>query len=346
MIDPHVHLRDWNQKDKETLDHGMSVAARAQITTVFDMPNTSPALTFPNLVVQRIEDGQAAAAEVEKRLSHEMNYAVYGGLTADMSQVEAFVELHRHLFPRMIGLKLFAGHSTGNMGISSAAQQREVYQTLARSGYTGVVAVHCEKESLMKGELFDLDDPPSHLKARPRDAEIASIEEQIKLVKETPFRGVLHIAHISTREGIEMVSYERSKGMAVTCGATGHHALMNSSLMNSLGLLVKMNPPLRNEDDRKAVFSGLLSGDIDWIESDHAPHTIEDKNSGASGIPGFQGTLRLIQELRKEGATETRLEQILGGRRRMRSSEPPSLLTSRQIQRSVPSSKISQESTE
>ncbi len=314
MIDPHVHLRDWGQKEKETMVHGMSVAAASQFTAVFDMPNTSPALTFPHLVTKRIEDGTAAAAEVEKRFHREMRYAVYGGITSDMSQIESFVDLHRHLFPRMIGLKFFAGHSTGNMGISSVVQQREVYRALSHAGYRGVVALHCEKESLMKGELFNLDDPPSHLKARPREAEIASIEDQIKLVKEFPFKGVLHISHISTIDGIEMVAYERSRGMEITCGATAHHALMNDELMSEKGLLVKMNPPLRSEEDRQGVFNGLLSGDVDWIESDHAPHTLSDKNSGASGIPGFQGTLYLIEALRDAGAGEAHLDRLLGGR--------------------------------
>ncbi len=314
MIDPHVHLRDWNQKEKETMSHGLSVASKAQFTTLFDMPNTSPTLTFPSTVVQRIEEGSSFARKVEEKEGREMNYCAYGGITGDPSQVEAMVDLHRHLFPRMIGLKLFAGHSTGNMGISSLSGQREVYRTLTRSSYKGVVAVHCEKESLMKGELFSLSEPSTHLAARPPQAEIASIEDQIALVKENRFKGTLHITHISTREGIEMVAYERAKGMEITCGATAHHALMNDAAMRDLGLLVKMNPPLREEQDRKAVFEGLLNGEIDWIESDHAPHTLSDKESGASGIPGFQGTLRLILALREAGIREDVLDSILGER--------------------------------
>lgn len=314
MIDPHVHLRDWNQSDKETMAHGLSVASRAQFTTLFDMPNTSPALTFPHLVSKRIEEGTAEARKVSGQNSREVNYAAYGGITKDLSQIESLVSLHRHLFPRMIGLKLFAGHSTGNMGISSVAQQREIYRTLTETGYRGVVAVHCEKESLMKGELFDPSDPPSHLRARPKEAEIASIEDQIRLVRDLPFRGVLHICHISTQEGIEMVAYERSRGMEITCGATAHHALMGDDLLSTLGLIVKMNPPLRSEKDRSAVFTGLLNGEVDWIESDHAPHTREDKEEGASGIPGFQGTLHLIRALRAAGIGESDLDRLLGGR--------------------------------
>ncbi len=314
MIDPHVHLRDWNQKEKETIDHGLTVASRVQFTTLFDMPNTSPSLIFPHLVSRRIEEGSDAARSVSERYSREVHYAAYGGVTTDPSQLEALVSLHHHLFPAMIGLKLFAGHSTGSMGIASVAQQREVYRTLSDTGYRGVVAVHCEKESLMSGDVFSPSDPSSHLKARPREAEIASIEDQIRLVRGLPFRGTLHICHISTQEGIEMVSYERSRGMEITCGATAHHALMTGDLLNTMGLLVKMNPPLRSEQDRKAVFNGLLNGDVDWIESDHAPHTRQEKEEGASGIPGFQGTLHLIRALREAGITESALERLLGGR--------------------------------
>ena len=72
-----------------------------------------------------------------------------------------------------------------------------------------------------------------------------------------------------------------------------------------------MNPPLRSEEDRLSIFNGLLTGDIDWIESDHAPHTLQDKMEGKCGIPGFEGTLLLIEELRRNGIREDRLFSLL-----------------------------------
>ena len=308
MIDPHVHLRDWDQKEKETIEHGLSVASSIGITTVFDMPNTQPPLTFASDIVKRIEYGTEIAGRIDPRIS----YCVYGGVTADPSQIELVVSVHSHLFPRLVGLKMFAGHSTGNMGIVSRSSQREVYRTLKRTGYKGVLAVHCEDESLLRPDLFSPDDPFSHTQARPKEAEIASVESQIELVRSSAFEGTVHICHISTREAIELVNYHKSRGMAVTCGATAHHALLDESVMLSEGLFAKMNPPLRKSDDVKAVFEGLMDKSIDWIESDHAPHTVKDKMEGASGIPGFYGTLLLIERLRKAGVSEMHLDRLCG----------------------------------
>ncbi len=314
MIDPHVHARDWDQLEKETIKHALMVASTAGFTTIFDMPNTSPALTFPHIIAKRIEEGQKCAKEIAREQNIEINYCVYGGITSDPSQIETLVTLHEHLFPHLIGLKLFAGHSTGHMGITTSHLLREVYEALKRSQYKGVLAVHCEDEAFIKNDLFDLENPISHTYARPVEAEIASVEKQITLCKESGFKGTLHICHISTKDAIEMVSYHKSKGMDITCGATAHHALLNESIMNTKGLLAKVNPPLRSIEHQKAVFHGLLDGSIDWIESDHAPHTMKDKLLGASGIPGFGGTLRLIQTLREHDVKESHLDYLLGER--------------------------------
>jgi dihydroorotase len=314
MIDPHVHTRDWDQASKETISHAFSVASMAGFTTLFDMPNTSPALTFPHIIAKRLEYGREVVKNIEKEKGLELNYCVYGGVTSDPSQIETLVSLHSHLFPHLVGLKLFAGHSTGNMGVTTPFLLDEVYDALKRSHYKGVLAVHCEDERLIHNELFSLEDPSSHLIARPKEAEISSVEQQIALCKKHSFEGTLHICHISTKEAIEMVTFHRAKGMNITCGATAHHALLDESLMKSKGLFSKMNPPLRSISDQKAVFQGLLDGSIDWIESDHAPHTIEDKLKGASGVPGFAGSLKLLLALREHHISESHLDSLLGDR--------------------------------
>ncbi len=312
MIDPHVHTRDWEQSSKETMYHAFSVASSGGFSTLFDMPNTSPALTFPHIIVKRIEFAKEVVERVEKEKALPLYYALYGGVTSDPSQIETLVTLHRHLFPHLVGLKLFAGHSTGNMGVTTPFLLKEVYNTLKRSHYKGVLAVHCEDERLINNSLFSLDNPPSHLASRPKEAEISSVEKQIAYCKETLFEGTLHICHISTKEAIEMVSYQREKGMLITCGATAHHALLDDSVMETQGLLAKMNPPLRSKEDQMAVFQGLLDGSVDWIESDHAPHTLQDKLLGASGVPGFAGSLKLIKALREHAVGESHLDSLLG----------------------------------
>ena len=97
-------------------------------------------------------------------------------------------------------------------------------------------------------------------------------------------------------------------------GATPHHALLSVDDAADSTRYLKMNPPLRDKSDRDAVFSALLDGTVDWAESDHAPHTLEDKEKGASGIPGLPGMLLLASKLRDAGCSEARLSDIFGGR--------------------------------
>ncbi|MCR5732134.1 MAG: dihydroorotase family protein [Sphaerochaetaceae bacterium] len=310
MIDPHVHLRDWNQKEKETVEHGLMVAHKAGFTRLFDMPNTNPPITSREMAIERI----ALAQEVIKKhfkKSH-MAYSLYLGITGDREQIREVVSASQELFPLVCGLKLFAGQSTGNMGIVEKSSQSNIFKALAEFGYEGVVAVHCEKEALMKSELFKKGEWETHSLARPRESEIESIKDIISAAKEAGFKGNLHIAHISTSTGIELVKKAREEGMKISCGVTPHHALLNVEDAKEHDRYLKMNPPLRGEEDRKAVFNALLDGSASWAESDHAPHTLQDKENGASGIPGFSGMLLLLDELRKAGASEEHLKDIFG----------------------------------
>jgi len=310
MIDPHVHLRDGSQSAKETLRHGMGVGSKAGILAFFDMPNTDPPLTTREHVLARLEAGRQAADAIEAASGKAIFYGVYGGLTSNPKQIGEMVEVYRQANGAVVGFKLFAGNSTGGMGIITDDQQQLVYQTLASHGYRGVLAVHCEKEQLLRPGLWNPAHPESHCLARPAEAEIASITDQIAFARKAGYAGVLHICHISTRRSIELVVQARAQGMRITCGATPHHALLDAASAGREDNLLKMNPPLRSRDDREAVFQGLVEGTIDWMESDHAPHTSADKRQGASGIPGFAGMLLLIQHLRTAGVTEERLADL------------------------------------
>ena len=301
MIDPHVHLRDWNEKEKETLVHGMESGYLSGIDTFFDMPNTNPPITNRENALKRIEDGIKAEEELRKR-GMDVHYHLYLGLTPNKEQISEMVSLYSSLFPRIIGLKLFASHSTGNMGIIDEEEEKNVFQVLADLDYKGVVAVHAEKTSLFTTNS-------SHALSRPSISEIESVRDMIEFATDAGFKGRLHIAHISTKGALELVKKAKEEGkIKITSGATPHHALFN---LESENKYLKMNPPLREEEDRAFIFSSLLSGDIDWIESDHAPHTLRDKENGKCGIPGFKGTLLLIDKLRECGISAERLEKLL-----------------------------------
>lgn len=306
MIDVHVHLRDWEQSAKETLAHGMEVAHSCGVDELFDMPNTSPPLTGREAILKRLEDASLCSVAVR--------YHLWAGVTSDYDQLIEVVELHRELFPRVIGLKMFAGHSTGNMGLTEEEEQKRVYQTLAKAEYRGVLALHCEKESLLRPDLEKLEDFSSHSFARPVAAEVASVTDQIRFAVEAGFKGHLHICHLSSIETLMLVEEARARGVRISCGLTPHHALLSTVDAQDRALYAKMNPPLRSETERSALFAALLAGRIDWIETDHAPHTLADKEGGASGIPGFSGMLLLVKSLVEAGATEELLMRLLGQR--------------------------------
>jgi dihydroorotase len=315
MIDPHVHLRDWAQAGKETLRHGLSVAYRAGLDGVFEMPNTDPPLVTRDAILRRIEDADAALSGLGIRIFH----GAYAGLTAVPRQIEEAVRAWKELFPRVVGLKMYAGHSTGQMGIVDPRDQALVYRTLAALGFTGVLAVHCEKEELLRPSEWDPARPVSHARARPPAAEVASVDDQKTFARQARFRGTLHVCHISTPWALDLLrgkhgeaGAETGQGYRVTCGLTPHHALLDANMMErSGGLLLKVNPPLRPLPLPSLMLQRLLDGDIDWIETDHAPHTRQDKlERHASGFPGFGFYPRFVGMLAARGMPAARIRDI------------------------------------
>jgi len=320
VIDPHAHLRDWNQASKETLRHGLSVAWRAGLDGIFEMPNTDPPLTTRDAILRRIDDADTAARGVGIGIVH----GLYGGITAVPRQMEEMVRCWRELFPRVVGLKMFAGNSTGNMGVVDPREQALVYRTLAALGYTGVLAVHAEKESLLRPADWNPTRPVSHARARPPAAEVASVDEQMGFARKAGFAGTLHICHVSTPWALDVLRGAHTRAPAdgtpaaegtplkLTCGLTPHHALLDANLMEEKdGMLLKVNPPLRPLPLPSLMLRRLFDGDIDWIETDHAPHTRKDKIEGfASGIPGFPYYPHFVALLKERGMSPARVNEL------------------------------------
>jgi dihydroorotase len=301
LIDPHVHLRDWNQSHKETLAHGLSVAWRAGLSGVFEMPNPDPPLTTRSAVERRIREVDALGLAIF--------HGIYIGLTGDPDQVAAAVDCHGELFPRVVGFKLYAGHSTGRMGVIATEAQRTVWNALAKRGYQGVVAIHAEREELLRPDLWDPSRPASHSDARPPLAEIASVQTQLAFAEAAGFRGTLHICHVSCPETVELILRERpSLPFETTIGATPHHLLLDTSrAAAAVTPEYNVNPPLRDPGRRLELYDRLIEGEISWIESDHAPHTWEEKLEGASGLPGLPAFRLLAEDLRRRGLDVSRL---------------------------------------
>ena len=266
-IDPHVHCRDGKQSYKETIEHVFEIAKEQGVEKIFDMPNTNPPLLYESDVQERLK----LVPEDQRG-----NYFLYVGATADARQLAGAIKCYdKH--KEVVGFKLYAGRSVGNLAVIDEEAQRSVYQTLAELGYEGVLAVHCEKESYLRPERWDPTRPITHSYARPKEAEIESVKDQIRFAEESGFKGNLHIVHISCPESVEIVNKARAR-MRITCGVTPHHILWDDEMLKRPdGLLYKMNPPLRGKKDVDELRQYLREGKIDWIETDHAPHPIGEK---------------------------------------------------------------------
>ncbi|MFC2143057.1 hypothetical protein ACFLQN_01515 [Candidatus Aenigmatarchaeota archaeon] len=220
MIDPHVHCRDGNQSYKETIMHVFSVADKQGVKKIFDMPNTDPPITTKADVIKRL--GLVP-------INRKNDYFLYIGATSDEKQLEDAVKCHDE-YNEIIGIKLFAGRSVGNLTVTEKEDQFNIYKTLSEIGYKGVLAVHCEKEEFINDTKWDPINPSTHCVARPKLAEIESIKDQIELVKRTGFSGNLHVCHVSCPETIEIIDKAREE-MKITCGVTPHHILWNNNLL-------------------------------------------------------------------------------------------------------------------
>ena len=322
-IDTHVHLRDFNQQYKETIKHGLEVARDSGVDAVFDMPNTDPPILTREVVEGRLRRADEAGVP-------EVFYGLYIGATKDREQLKRAVETYRYFFPRVVGIKLYAGHSVGNLGVVSERDQFNVYQTLAGEGYKGLLVVHCEKESVLDMQAWNPLNAITHCFARPEVAEVESVNDQLRFVRETGFLGKLHIAHISSPSAVDLVGVAKEEGMNVSSAICPHHFIYDWQQMNvqeggegverkvderverNRGLLWKMNPPLRSPQSRTRVLESLRQGKIDWIETDHAPHTLPEKMSHPfmSGVPGLAWWPLFEEYLRSQNFSDRLIEKL------------------------------------
>ncbi len=318
MIAPHVHFRDWNESHKETIAHGLSVAERAGLSAVFDMPNTNPAITTRELVEKRLKLADEAKSPVF--------YGLFVGLTSDENQIKEAIKIHHDFFPRVVGFKLYAGESVGTLAVTEEEDQKRIYEILAGEGFSGVVDVHCERKSLMYPGIWDPKKPKTHCLARPPWAEAKSVYDQILFADDAKYKGRLNFVHLSVPRSVEYVIDGKVKlGLKLSCAVTPHHLLLDSSVMENQNqeinpLLYKVNPPLRESSDRKDLIGYLRQGWIDFIEPDHAPHTLDEKLGieidkkenpmYMSGFPVIPFYPHFIRYLRKEGFSEEAIRRL------------------------------------
>ena len=278
FFDMHVHLREPGREDEETIASGCTAAAFGGFTGIACMPNTKPAIDSAeviSLVKQRAEGClvnvyPVAAASVGRE----------GEIISPMGElVEAGA----------------VGFSDDGAPIKTAnILKRALEYTLM---YGVPVIDHCEDESLSGGAMNEGPNS-TFLGLLP----IPSVSEEIMVMRDilmTEYTGgKLHIAHISTKNSVNMVREAKKKGIQITAEATPHHFSLTDDSLKTYDPNYKMNPPLRSKEDVEAVLEGLKDGTIDCIASDHAPHSIEEKDVefelAPDGIIGLETEVGLV----------------------------------------------------
>ncbi|MGM0590991.1 MAG: dihydroorotase [Halobacteriota archaeon] len=296
-IDVHVHFRQPGGSHKETWATGSKSAAAGGVTTVVDQPNTDPPTTT------------GAAFDEKARFAREslVDYGINGGVTESWDPESLF---SRPLFA--LG-EVFLADSTGNMGIEEPLF-REAVERAADADVT--VTVHAEDADLFDESALDTAgagreraaDADAWSAYRRADAEAAAVERAVEIGTELNAR--IHIAHTSTPEGIDAAA-----AADATCEVSPHHLLLSRDDLSDLGTYGRMNPPLRSEARRAAVYERVVDGTVDVIATDHAPHTREEKDASItdapSGVPGVETMLPLLlEEARRERLTYERVRDL------------------------------------
>ncbi|MEA5574473.1 dihydroorotase [Calothrix sp. UHCC 0171] len=283
VIDPQVHFREPGLEYKENLFTASCACAKGGVTSFLEMPNTRPLTTTQ----QTLDDKLQRASQ--KCL---VNYGFFIGATSEnLPDI-----LSAHPTP---GIKIFMGSMHGQLLVDTEVALEAIF-----SQGTRLIAVHAENQERInqrRQEFAGITDPAIHSQIQDNQAALEATQLALKLSQKYQRR--LHILHMSTAEEAELL--RQHKPSWVTCEVTPQHLLMNTSAYAKIGTLAQMNPPLRSPHDNEVLWQALRDGIIDFIATDHAPHTLEEKAQpypkSPSGMPGVETSLALMLTAAKEG---------------------------------------------
>jgi len=278
VIDSQVHFREPGSEHKEDLSTGSKGAALGGVTSVFEMPNTYP----PTSTVQRLKEKLELARD---RMW--VNYAFYAGATPD--NFSSLPELEK--VPGCVGVKIFMGSSTGNLLVPD---DETLINVLKSRNYR--VAVHAEDEPRLMDRKILIKENGVHFHPVWRDVMTALNATKRVINGANASKKPVHILHITTEEEIE---YIKNNKEYISVEVTPQHLTLNApECYDELGSFAQMNPPIRDIRHQKGLWRGINEGVVDIIGSDHAPHTIEEKNKpypeSPSGMPGVQTLLPIM----------------------------------------------------
>ncbi|MEY2786078.1 MAG: hypothetical protein RL277_2290 [Planctomycetota bacterium] len=294
LVDVHVHFRDPGLERKEGWDHGSQGALHGGVTSVVEVQNNPPLSTTLEALSARLE---------HVRSRSRVDFGCLANLLPEsMPELAAMA-------PLTPAFKCFLGGSTGLGGQTDVAALREQFAAAARAGR--MIVAHCEKEDLLRADKERHPDATvaEHHLLRSDEAEVVSIAEAIELVRRTGAE--LHVFHLSTARGAELVRSARAEGLPVSA-STGPQYLHLSHLdAPRLGNLLKVNPSIKTPADSVGILAALRDGSVDAIGTDHAPHPLEEKTreyaKAPSGMPSvdllWPLTLELVREGRLDAAT-------------------------------------------
>ena len=299
VIDDQVHFREPGLTHKATIASEGRAALAGGVTTFMEMPNTIPQTT----TIEHLEQKLQIAANTSFA-----NYAFYFGATNDnIDQIRA---LDRST---ACGIKLFMGSSTGNMLVDNEETLAQIFKESRL-----IIAAHCENEHIVQANLAQAkaqfgDDIPIgwHPKIRNHEACYTTSKRARDLARKYDAR--LHVLHLSTAGELNLFESGDLRNKQITNEVCVHHLWFNDTDYARKGALIKWNPAIKTENDRQALFSALLHDRIDVLATDHAPHTLAEKNNvytkSASGGPLIQHSLLAMLDFYKK--QEIPLTQIV-----------------------------------
>jgi dihydroorotase len=272
VIDTQVHFREPGLEWKEDLETGSRSAVLGGVTAVFEMPNTDPSTTSPDMMLDKL-----ARAKGRMHTDH----AFYAGATHDNTDLLPIMER----MDGVCGVKVFMGASTGQLLVEDDEGVERVLNAISRRA-----AFHSEDEYrlLERKKLARQGDWTSHYEVRDAEAAIQSTRRLLRLARKTGKR--IHVLHVTTEEEMDILA--ANKDIATVEVTPQHLTLVGPDDYIRLKGYAQMNPPIREERHRAALWRAVNQGIPDLIGSDHAPHTIEEKSrpypASPSGMPGVQ----------------------------------------------------------
>ena len=284
LVDLHTHLREPGREDAETVLSGSRAGAKGGFTAVSAMANTSPVADTAGVVEQVYRLGQEAGLLDVFPIG-----AVTQGLKGEsLSEMGAMAD-------SVARVRIFS--DDGNC-VSDPLVMRRALEYIKKFG--GVIAQHAQDPRMTMGSQMNEGEVSARLglKGWPAVAEESIIARDVLLADHVKSR--LHICHLTTAGGVEIIRWAKARGIDVTAEVTPHHLLLTDDLATSYDPVFKVNPPLRTESDVHALREALADGTIDIVATDHAPHPTEAKEcewqEAAFGMLGLETALSIVQK--------------------------------------------------